>query len=277
MIHCLQLLLFILLITLSFLIFLCWLLTNLFQVLKRRSSVLDDDVGSVGPMRRIRQKHSLSSQRFNIPATRGIGGSSGSLRQSLSSKEKLSLTDEWKYKTLKMVGENEDNCAPSTSYAHVPPKSTEMAARILQQLEKVAPKEKSAESKLITAKEKSPTKLTTDMLRGQALRSLEDANSPKLLQTTQSNQRSEDLPQSNLISNHREPERIEQNGPKTLHIQHEVSTPTVNHNSTTSAKDFVPSTVSSDSAPKVVAERPQKKRAFTMSAHEVGGASLHFF
>lgn len=236
-------------------------------VLKRRSSVLDDDVGSVGPMRRIRQKHSLSSQRFNVPATRGIGGSSGSLQQSLSPKENFPLPDDWKYNTLKMVGENEDNCAPSTSYAHVPPKSTEMAARILQQLEKVAPKEKSAESKLVIAKEKSPAKLTTEMLHGQALRSLEDANSPKLLQSTQGNQRLEDLPQSSLIRNHQEQERIEQNGPKTLNVQHEVSTPIVNRNSATSVKVLVPNAVS-DSTHKLVAERPQKKRAFMMSAHE---------
>lgn len=223
-------------------------------------------------MRRIRQKPNLSYKSLGLPTTRGIGGVSDSLAQ------KSPLMDEWKHKSLKTMGENEDNGGPSTSYAYVPPKSSEMAAKILQHLEKMTPKEKSAESKLIIAKEKSPAKLTTDMLHGQALRSLEDTNSPKLLEGTQGTQRLSYVSQSSLTPVHdytlQKEERTKENGPEKINFQNELSTQVMNGNFATSVKDTVASTEGSDAAAKLVSQRPQKKRAFMMSAHEVGVVSL---
>ena len=63
----------------------------------------------------------------------------------------------------------------------------------------MTPKEKSAESKLITAREKTPARLTTDMLRGQALKSLEHTDSLKLQQGNEDNHKLEDWSQSNSL------------------------------------------------------------------------------
>ena len=112
------------------------------QLLKRRSSVLDSNIGSVGPILRI-------------------------IRTTI----------------LRTLMENGDNSRPGISFAHVPSQSTEMAEKILQQLDKLAPspKEKSSQLKLAAAKEKekSPAKLSPSMLRGQALKSLESVPSVK--------------------------------------------------------------------------------------------------
>ncbi|XP_027096578.1 uncharacterized protein [Coffea arabica] len=63
----------------------------------------------------------------------------------------------------------------------------------------MTPKEKSAESKLITAREKTPARLTTHMLRGQALKSLEHTDSLKLQQGNEDNHKLEDWSQSNSL------------------------------------------------------------------------------
>ncbi|KAM3268484.1 hypothetical protein P3S67_031425 [Capsicum chacoense] len=56
---------------------------------------------------------------------------------------------------------------------------------LLEHLENLTPKEKSSESRLAAGKDKTPKKLTPNMLRGQALKSLESLDSPKLLQSEQ--------------------------------------------------------------------------------------------
>ncbi|EPS72699.1 hypothetical protein M569_02059, partial [Genlisea aurea] len=124
---------------------------------KRRSSVLEDDIGSVGPVRRIRQKSNLLAPR--IPHV------------------SLGINSHAKQKNIR---ENEHQDTPSTSYARVPSRSSEVAAKILQQLEKLSPKEKLFESKNVIGPEKSQLRLTDSMLSGKALRSMENAGIPKM-------------------------------------------------------------------------------------------------
>ncbi|KAJ6720068.1 NUCLEAR PORE COMPLEX PROTEIN NUP1 [Salix viminalis] len=111
--------------------------------LKRRSSILDNDMGSVGPIRRIRQKSNLLPMSVGEP-----------------------------------LKENGSSKVHGTSFTPVPSKSSEMASKILQQLDV-----------LVSSREKSPAKLSPSMLRGQALRSLEDVDSSKLLEIVNDNKK----------------------------------------------------------------------------------------
>ncbi|KAL0403543.1 UNVERIFIED_CONTAM: Nuclear pore complex protein [Sesamum radiatum] len=202
------------------------------MTLKRRSSVLDYETGSVGPIRRIRQKSNLIAPR-TPPTAEGPGTSSDAVE--ISSKQKFPLTNENPKQASNAVCVNEHNSVPSTSYVHVPSKSSEVAARILQHLEKLTPKEKSSESKLVAVRDKSPFKLTPAMLRGQALRSMEDIGSSKLL----------------------------------LDVQDDHKYPVTNNDSVVSLKasGLISSTCNSvgkDNIP----QPSQKKRAFRMSAQE---------
>ncbi|KAK8541958.1 hypothetical protein V6N13_137466 [Hibiscus sabdariffa] len=125
-------------------------------VLKRRSSVLDNDIGSIGPIRRIRQKSNiLSSKHAILPA------SGNPLSMHAAGTSSTGLDD---------FADNEDNSSPGTSSTPVPSKSSEMASKILQQLDK-----------LVSPGEKSRSKLSPSMLNGQSLKSLENVDSSKFL------------------------------------------------------------------------------------------------
>ncbi|KAI8029448.1 Nuclear pore complex protein NUP1 [Camellia lanceoleosa] len=246
-------------------------------VLKRRSSVLEDDIGSIGPIRRLRQKTTLSTPKnVSLPVPRSplssFGTGVGYDAAQPSSTQKLVSLDEPKHRTSKTVGENEHNSIPSTSYTPVPSKSTEMATRILQQLEKLVPKEKSSEGKIVSVREKSPSKLMPNMLRGQALRSLEDVDSSKILQNAKDNNKLEDMHNTCLPDAHdtssQKQDKVEENGPKKF-VSREMFAPAVISNTTISVKDTVIGVKTADSilTPSLT-QRPQKKRAFQMSAHE---------
>ncbi|XP_073272543.1 uncharacterized protein [Primulina huaijiensis] len=158
-------------------------------VLKRKNSVLDDDLGSVGPIRRIKQKPNLLASKTSVTAS---GVESGSVSVLVSSKQKLPLNVKPKNSVSKTVGENQDDSNPSASYyTHVPSRSSEVAARILQHLEKLTPKEKSLKSKLVKLRDKSPLRLTSSMLGGQAVKIKEDVVSPQLLLNFQDGQKME--------------------------------------------------------------------------------------
>ncbi|XP_073037093.1 LOW QUALITY PROTEIN: uncharacterized protein [Primulina eburnea] len=158
-------------------------------VLKRKNSVLNDDLGSVGPIRRIKQKPNLLASKTSVTAS-GVESGSGSVL--VSSKQKLPLNVKPKNSVSKTVGENQDDSNPSASYyAHVPSRSSEVAARILQHLEKLTPKEKSPESKLVKLRDKPPLRLTSSMLGGQAVKIKEDVVSPQLLLNFQDGQKIE--------------------------------------------------------------------------------------
>ncbi|GKE54971.1 hypothetical protein Tco_1490127, partial [Tanacetum coccineum] len=156
--------------------------------LKRRSSVLDDDIGSGGPLRRIRQKANLLMLRDK----RELGYTA--LQQPDHASQKLLLMNESELKI-----------------------STQTATKILQHLEKIDLKEKSFGST------KSPTKLTLDMLHGKALRSLEKVDSSKLLSYPHDNQKSE-VQHHERLHDSREltskgKEKVEENGPRKFPIK----------------------------------------------------------
>ncbi|KAK8301484.1 hypothetical protein V6Z12_D04G024800 [Gossypium hirsutum] len=122
-----------------------------------RSSVLDNDIGSVGPIRRIRQKSSLlSSRNLTLPASAAplsahvVGTSSAG---------------------LDTLAETGGNSSPGTSFTTVPSKSSQMASKIFQQLEM-----------LVSPGEKSPSMLSPSMLCGQARKSLVNVDSSKFLE-----------------------------------------------------------------------------------------------
>ncbi|CAA3003650.1 Hypothetical predicted protein [Olea europaea subsp. europaea] len=230
--------------------------------LKRRSSIMDDDLGAGGPMRRIRQKPNLLSPK--IPHSAG-GVGMGPWKQ------KHALVDEPKYKDSITVRKNEDDSIPSTSYARVPSKSTEVASRILQHLEKLSPREQISERKLVALREKTPAKLTPNMLHGQALRSLEDMESSKLLLDVHDGHK--DWPIVTLPDAHEFSSQmkgiVNSTGPKDLVIPHDMPTPAMNNGATGSLKMSGSGGESVDSVvKKFAAQPPQRKHAFRMSAQE---------
>nr|BAO49708.1 nuclear pore complex protein Nup136d [Nicotiana benthamiana] len=223
------------------------------QPLKRRSSVLEDDLGSVGPMRRTRQKPNLLSNVVSRPSP-GAGGAS------------LSVVYQ---EVLKVVG---DNNVP-TRYAHIPSKSSETAAKILDHLEYLTPKEKSSESKQVAGKDKTPKKLTRNMLHGQALKSLESLDSPKLLHSAQDNSHklenlSKVFPTDAHDSSLQKQGKIEQNGQGISISESTVLRKNVAKCSLEDAQHAQLVLENADSLDKMSAAQPQKKQAFRMSAHE---------
>lgn len=247
------------------------------QALKRRSSVLENDVGSVGPIRRIRHKPSfLSSRGLSLPVPNsqpsifGNGVGPGAAQHPSSLMQTQLLLGKSKENSAKASLVNGDNSVPSTSFPPVPSKSSEMASKILQQLEKLAsPKEKSSERKVFSLRDSTPTKLSASMLRGKALRSLETVESPKFLENVQDDILGTSLPDA-LGSTSQKQSKAE-NGPLKLVAPLEKSVSEVNGiDCRSSNKDTLPGVKFADStAMDSVTHPPQKKRAFQMSAHEV--------
>lgn len=215
------------------------------QALKRRSYVLDDDLGSVGSMRRIRQKPNLLSF--------------GTSRSSARVASAVNLHPE-----VSKVGDVEDTKTTPARHVAIPPKSSETAAKILEQLEKITPKEKSSESKLAAGKE---NKLTQNMLHGRALRSLEVLDSPKLLHSAQDRYKLENW--SKVFSPN--PKESKQSEIKLNGLKSSVgeSTAIAKRDTIFSFKDTQPNVeANSLEKNKSAAQPPLKKRAFKMSAYE---------
>ncbi|KAL8171049.1 hypothetical protein V2J09_022853 [Rumex salicifolius] len=139
------------------------------KTLKRRSSALESDIGSVGPIRRIRQKPNLL-----YPKTLGLPSSctpSTSATPSGVGEASSSKLHE---------GRGEKGLF---SNPHVSSQSIEMGQRILQQLEKLTPpKDKYNEKNPGFSGGISSMKLTPAMLSGQARKSLETVESLKYVQ-----------------------------------------------------------------------------------------------
>ncbi|CAN6465122.1 unnamed protein product [Victoria cruziana] len=158
------------------------------QILKRRSSIFESDIGSNSSIRRIRQKSNLmpAFKGNCLPATPIPLSSPRSdlLRSSVSSFQKPVQMPFQKggSSTSAHTVENGDNKYALANFAVVPPQSSERARKILEEIDKTvsSPREKSTELKLAIAREKSPAKLTVGMLGGKALRSMEDIETAKL-------------------------------------------------------------------------------------------------
>ncbi|KAI3816209.1 hypothetical protein L1987_15900 [Smallanthus sonchifolius] len=218
------------------------------MALKRRSSVLDDVIGSGGPLRRIRHKANVLSQRDKKELGCTVFQQDGS---SLN----VVLPNETEPKVL--------------GYASVPAKSTQTANKILQHLEKPSPKEKIERQSVSShagMREKSSNKLTSDMLHGQALRSLEKVDLPKFLPSPRDTQKPEAQHHARLHEQtSQSKDKTEDNGSRKFPVPCKMLT-SVSGDSTDSLKDKAPGAGFTDLPSKVQEEPPQKKRAFQMSA-----------
>ncbi|KAH1034944.1 hypothetical protein GLYMA_20G070600v4 [Glycine max] len=234
-------------------------------VLKRRSSVLDNDIGSFGPIRRIRHKSNLlSTKSLTLPysgnalAIDRSGVGIDAAQQPSSSMQKPNLLGEAKHRHTKLSAENVDDIMPRTSIPPLPSKSSEMASKILMQLDK-----------LVSPKEKSPTKLSSSMLRGQALRSMETVDSSKFLDNVWDN--GLDGTHGNLSAG---AQKLKSKIDETESGQSKLVAPTdvlvpVDAYATAPKKQDISILKSGDSSgTKSNSHPPQKKRAFHMSAPE---------
>ncbi|KAK1270163.1 hypothetical protein QJS04_geneDACA012940 [Acorus gramineus] len=152
------------------------------QVLKRRSSALDDDF--FGTIRRTRQKSNLlssskdarlvSGNLHGTPVAEGslqLYGSTSMVQKPGPKYDKSNIQDE----------KGRDGTIPGAGFGAVPAQSSEMAMKIFRQLDKLAPspKDKSPEMK-VAARDKSSLKLSYSMLNGGALRSMENLDTSDL-------------------------------------------------------------------------------------------------
>ncbi|KAL8050435.1 hypothetical protein ABFX02_06G081600 [Erythranthe guttata] len=221
------------------------------MTLKRRSSVLDEEVGSVGPMRRIRQKPNLLAPRIHHTA-HGVGIGS--------------------HAKQKLVEENENENVSRTSYAHVPSQSSAVASRILEHLEKLTPKEKASESKIVAVREKSPLKLASTMLSGQTLRNMENVGSSKLQLDVQDDHKLGDKTNANLVdsrdSSSRKQGNVEENGHREFVVPSDMWNPAMNNDSSPSLKASRPIMSTDSVLTNGTSQPPQKKKSFRMTAQE---------
>ncbi|KAK9156918.1 hypothetical protein Scep_003492 [Stephania cephalantha] len=252
------------------------------QVSKRRSSVLDNDISSIGPIRRIRQKTNLvspfKSSGLATPGTPLLGpattASADLVLGSTSSNRNLLPTSETKNNTSSHRPlENLDGSNPDMHFDSVPSQSNEMARKILQQLDKLvpSPRERSSDLKLAATVGKAPAKLTPNMLHGQALKSMEDVDSSKLLHNIQNADSSNGfsgahLPGSKDLSPQKQIQ-VKENGPS------KASSSGVKFSSEPNGTvlKYVKETLQSDKAGPAInfsTNLSQKKQGFKISAHE---------
>ncbi|CAN7112795.1 unnamed protein product, partial [Brassica rapa subsp. narinosa] len=203
--------------------------------LKRRSSVLDTDIGSAGAVRRIRQKSNLSFRSLALPVSESPLSVRASGGQNMT-------------QTSKDVGD-----IPGSNFNLVPSTSRELASKILQQV-----------NKMVSPKKKSPSRLSPSMLRGPALKSLQNPEAPKFL---------DNLPEkkANLPgSSHQKQEKIRETGARGFSgLKEKTGDAAGDTSKAGSSKDhetcvngaYLPLTSS-------VEEHPPKKRAFRMVADE---------
>ncbi|XP_031373559.1 nuclear pore complex protein NUP1 isoform X1 [Punica granatum] len=230
------------------------------KALKRSSSIFENGIGSGGPLRRIRQKPNLSYQKnWSMPTSVACEPSSSTQKMHPVNERKLSIGEQ-------------SNIAPVSS------KSTEMASKILEQLDKIVspPKERSSELKLAIAREKAPAKLSPSKLQGQALKSLKHIDSSKFLEFARDNNKPDNsVPRFSHDSGETSKEKqgkFEQTGPLRIFAASDKPSPSVNdfENAVLCKKDAVLISTTGDanltnSLPHIPA---QKKRPFKMSAPE---------
>ncbi|GAB4842664.1 hypothetical protein Ancab_012638 [Ancistrocladus abbreviatus] len=237
-------------------------------VLKRRSSMLDNDIGSVGPIRRIRQKPNLSSKILSLPtsAVHHIAGSDVTeIPHSLANSPHS-------YFVSKSQANGADRGMPVIDSVHVSSKSIEMGQRILQQLDKISPKGKSAERNLGNVIGKTPAKMTPGMLHGQACKSLETVDSFKFLQSVQDNDVADfslDAANNASVSSSKKGEKDEDDNREAFTIPYNKLAPENSLGTGFLSKGSLHTSKATNSAMlELPLDPPQKKRAFQISARE---------
>ncbi|KAJ8424256.1 hypothetical protein Cgig2_011143 [Carnegiea gigantea] len=237
------------------------------QALKRRSSVLENDIGSVGPIRRIRQKPNLLHPKtLTLPASGGPRAAHGS--GPILDVTALPPSSNWSSHSHSLSKSMPDDNKPSTSSGYVPSQSIETAQKIFQQLDKFSPKGKSSGLKIDIAGGNSPSRMTPALSGGLA-HSAETIDSLKILQRIQDNKKENSRMDS--VDAHfpllAAPTTVEEASVKKFVLT------TDNLACQDRAEARVPASFSShDTKITVVShsgfDPPQKKRAFQMSAHE---------
>ncbi|KAL9268375.1 Nuclear pore complex protein NUP1-like protein, partial [Drosera capensis] len=147
------------------------------SALKRQISVFDNDIGFVGPIRRIQQKPNLLSPRSMTSRIAHDTYLAAAERNTTvqCAEDHFPLNTQAERINMKLSDHNS---------LHHPSKSVEMGQRILQQLDRISPKEKPNEKNFNVAN-KSATELIPTMLRGHASRSLKIADTSKLQKSFQ--------------------------------------------------------------------------------------------
>ncbi|KAM7264485.1 hypothetical protein ACFE04_002168 [Oxalis oulophora] len=229
--------------------------------LKRRSSFLDSDIGSAGPIRRIRQKSNLvPSTRLPVSGTPlSTHGTAIASERPSSSKQNALLLGESSHRPLKASVDNGGNNS-GASFPPVSSKTNEMATRILEQLDK-----------LVAPIEKSPSKLSPSMLRGPALKSLEKVDSSRVFENALGDSKKHDVAspscdaQDTALHGKR---KLAENYPTISQIPYGKLAIEANGGMTTDSNRNVilPETRIEDSGVKKSSLPP--KRGFQMSAHE---------
>ncbi|PIA54243.1 hypothetical protein AQUCO_00900651v1 [Aquilegia coerulea] len=250
------------------------------QASKRRSSVLDSDVGSVCPIRRVRRKTNMM-----FPSESTIMSTPrASLSNSLTPISSQAATVASIQKQLKLNGsehnvtgqgrsENGESSVAGKRYFSVPTHSTRTAQKILQQLEALipSPKGKTCERKETVVMEESPSKLMPDVRHKQALKSSEDVDSAKLLHNAHNNGVLVGLGDNHTIgdSPSNKQVRVDENGPTKISVSEDmIEADNIGVVSSSSAKNttFIKSTEAFTSCS--VANDPQKKQACETTANE---------
>ncbi|XP_008810621.2 nuclear pore complex protein NUP1-like [Phoenix dactylifera] len=160
------------------------------QVLKRGISALDSDFGSVGPIRRIRQKSNMISLTKDIHSR--LPGNllpspstpldNGFIQGSASMQKTVGLDDQKHDNIDLQISEKGDNRKAYENIALTPLQSIETARKILQQLDKLVPSPKERSSGANTfSRDESPSKLTHISLRGRVFENMKDIDSSKSL------------------------------------------------------------------------------------------------
>ncbi|KAK1287053.1 hypothetical protein QJS10_CPB19g01294 [Acorus calamus] len=248
------------------------------QALKRRSSVLDED--GFNSVRSTRQKSYLSSPFKDRRLVSGNLSPGTSIRAGSFQNHGYTSTVQkpgTKYDDSlnNQVEKSGDVKIPSASFGTVPPRSSEMAMKIFQHLNKLvpSPKDKSSQVKVI-GKDKSPQKLPINMLNGGALRSMENLGTSDLSDAqvggTVEGPSTSQLPSlgGSIFQKH---DQVEENGPTWGHtlgskLASEVMGMKKKNNN---VKDNVLETNASDSvAPASAAYPLTKTRLFQMNAPE---------
>lgn len=234
---------------------------------------MDGEFGSVGPIRRIRQKSDLVASGFRN--TDKVGSTSDAIQ--VFSKHNLSLNGDSKL-VQRTIEENSDFSIPSTSYAIVPLKSNgvEGDARRFGNLAKRPLKTRLAESNMVALQQKSAFQLTPSMLRGQALRSIEEASTSELLHNVQDDHNFESSAGFMDADDHtpQDQVKVEEDGSVETSSPSDTYYPIITNDSVVSFEvDIVRGRTSDDV--EVGLSEPQNKAAFRMSALEVRRLNIY--
>lgn len=177
------------------------------QVLKRRSSFVENDTGSFGPIRRIRQKSNWITPEKEV--TEKYISTPNNMHASMASIRKPLLMDALSHSSSGLGAAG----LSSEGFASAPRKSVQMATKIFQQLDLLGspPKERAYEQKSVI-KDEAPLKLSISMLHGKALASLKDIGASKVLSLEDNNHCSSSNAKDHSISTSPKVPSVENNG-----------------------------------------------------------------